>query len=218
MSSNKVFTDSTTAALAEAVKDGDAGKIRELVAGGANPNAEGENGLPLLQWAMLNQSRGGFEALLAAGADPTRGDSDGNTAVHLAAQANTKYWLDTLLARGASPDTPNTVTQATPLMSALMTERPENADLLLKAGAKLDAVDRQGNSALHVAAKINEMGRALQLLEDGANPNLKNVRGSTFQRYLFMTPDNVLNGETRRQREAIKDWLLKHNIPIEDAN
>ncbi|WP_242112775.1 ankyrin repeat domain-containing protein [Luteimonas aquatica] len=215
--SSKPFTDPSTASLAEAAKDGDAVKVRELVAAGANPNAESENGLPLLQWAMLNQSRTGFEALLAAGADPTRGDSDGDTAVHLAAQADTPYWLETLLKRGISPDTPNTKTQATPMMSALMSERSGNADLLMKSGAQLDAVDRQGNAAIHVAAKINETGRILKLLEAGANPNLKNARGSNFQRYLFMTPENVLNGETRRQREAIKDWLRAHNIPVEDA-
>lgn len=217
MTTQKTFTDPAAAVLAEAVKDGDAARIRQLVADGANPNAQGARGLPMLQWAMLNQSRSGFEALLAAGADPARGDDGGTTAVHLAAQADTPYWLETLLARGISPDTPNTITRETPLMAALMAERPANADRLLKAGAKLDATDRQGDTALHVAAQINQMDRVLSLLEAGASPTLKNVQGVTFQRYLFTTPDNVLTSTARSRRNAIREWLSAHGVAIEDA-
>lgn len=214
---NKTFTDPVNAQLADAAKAGNAALVKELVAGGANPNAQGEKGLTLLEWTMLNQSRKGFEALLAAGADPTRGNDDGLTAVHLAAMADTPYWLQTLLARGASPDTPNTVTQATPAMAGLMAERADNVDLLLKAGARLDATDRQDNTLLHVAAKINQTDRVLQLLEAGANPNLKNAQGVTFQRYLFMTNEAMLNAPTRRALDGTRDWLRQHHIPIEDG-
>ena len=218
MTSNKTFTDPVTAQLAQAAKSGDAALVRELVAGGANPNAHGRNGFTVLEWTMLQQSRKGFEALLAAGADPAEGNDDGMTAVHLAAQADTPYWLEILLAKGASPDTPNTVTRATPVMAALMAERGDNAGLLLKAGAQVDATDRQNNTALHVAAKINQMDWVLKLLEAGADPNAKNAQGVTFQRYLFMTRDAMLNAQTRRERDAIRDWLRDHHIAIEDSS
>lgn len=218
MTTQQTFTDPSAEALAEAAKAGDELRIRKLVADGANPNAQSARGLPLLQWAMLNQSRRGFEALLAAGADPTRGDAGGTTAMHLAAQADSPYWLETLLARGVSPDTPNTITQATPLMAALMAERAENADRLLKAGAKVDLADRQGDTALHVAAQINEAGRVLQLLDAGANPTRKNAQGVTFQRYLFMTKDSVLGADVRRQRDAVKTWLQQHGVALEGAH
>lgn len=218
MTTQQTFTDPSAAALAEAAKAGDEIRVRKLVADGANPNAQGARGLPLLQWAMLSQSRRGFEALLAAGADPTRGDAGGTTAMHLAAQADTPYWLETLLARGVGADTPNTVTRATPLMAALMAERAANADRLIQAGAKLDAVDRQGDTALHVAAQINETGRVLQLLEAGANPTLKNVQGVTFQRYLFMSKDSMLSSDVRSQRDAIKTWLQQHGVALEGAH
>ncbi len=215
---NQTFSDPVAAQLAQASKSGNAALVRELVAGGANPNAQGEHGVTLLEWTMLQQSRKGFEALLAAGADPARGNDDGMTAVHLAAQADTPYWLETLLAKGASPDTPNTVTQATPIMAALMAERGDNVALLLKAGAQVDAVDRQHNTALHVAAKINQMDWVLKLLQAGADPAAKNAQGVNFQRYLFMTRDAVLNAQTRRERDAIRDWLRDHHIVIEDPS
>lgn len=218
MTTQSTFTDPSAAALAEAAKAGDELRIRKLVADGANPNAQGARGLPLLNWAMLNQSRRGFEALLAAGADPARGDDGGTTAVHLAAQADAPYWLETLLARGASPDTPNTITQATPLMAALMSERQANADRLLAAGAKPDRADRQGDTALHVAAQINDAAYVLTLLEAGANPNLRNAQGVTFQRYLFMTRDAMLAADVRQKREAVKRWLQEHGVPLESAH
>jgi ankyrin repeat protein len=213
---NSPFSGTSSAALADAVKAADLQQIKTLIAQGASPNAQGAKGMPILHWAMLNQSRTAFEALLNAGADPTQGNEDGLTAVHLAAMADTTWWLEKLLERKVSPDTPNTVTQATPLMSALMAERAKNVDLLLLAGANPNASDRQGSTALHIAASINESGRVLQLLEAGANPMARNKLNVTFQRYLFMTPEQNLNAPTRAARERVREWLRSHNIEIED--
>src|SRR3546814_13801869 len=121
---------------------------------------------------------------------------------HLDAQADTPYWLETLLAGGASPDTPNTVTHATPLMAALMTERGANAQRLLDAGAQVDAIDRQPNTALHVAAKINQMDWVLKLPDAGASPGAVNSQGVTSRRYLSMTRAALLRGSARRQAPA----------------
>lgn len=213
---NSPFEGSSNAPLAAAVKAADVAQIKVLIAQGSNPNAQGAKGLTMLQWAMLNQSRTAFEALLNAGADPALGNDDGLTSVHLAAMADTTWWLEKLLARKVSPDTPNTVTQATPLMSALMAERAANADLLLAAGANPNASDRQGDTPLHLAASINETARVLQLLEAGANPIAKNKQNVTFQRYLFMTPEKTLNASNKANRERVREWLRSHNVEIED--
>ncbi|MGH8080413.1 MAG: ankyrin repeat domain-containing protein, partial [Lysobacter sp.] len=154
MQASEVFTDVRSAELAEAAAAGDAARVRELVAAGANPNEAGAKGVTPLQWALYRHSVPGMQALLAAGADPAVGAQDGMTAVHLAAMADDPRYLRALLEHGVSPDTPNTVTQATPLMSALMGERAENFAALLKAGAKPNLADRMGNTALHQAAKI----------------------------------------------------------------
>lgn len=209
------FTDPAAAQVAEAVRTGNAALLRELVAGGANPNADGAHGTTLLQWAMLHGHRPGAIALLDAGADPARGNAAGVTAMHLAAMADTASWLDLLLQRSVDPDTPNTVTRATPLMAALMAERGGNVDRLLAAGARIEATDRQDNTALHLAAKINQADRVLSLLEAGADPARKNAQGVTFQRYLWMTGEGVLDAATRRQRDAVGAWLRAHGVPVE---
>jgi hypothetical protein len=211
----QIFADSTAAALAEAAAAGDRLRIRRLIGAGADPNAQGDDGVTLLQWALLNRSKAGLDELLAGRADPARADSSGTTVLHYAAMANDPEYLDILLARGADPDTPDAVTGATPLVSALMGNREVQFQKLLAAGAKPDLPDRLGNSSLHVAAKINAYRRVLDLLKSGADPRARNQQGATFQRYLVMTKPEMLTAEARREREAIARWLEAHGVAVE---
>ncbi|WP_407353561.1 ankyrin repeat domain-containing protein [Luteimonas sp. R10] len=216
MDANQVFSDPRTAELAEAVAAGDAGRVRALAQAGAALDARGDKQVTLLQWALLNKSLRGMEALLDAGADPAQPGVDGDTVIHLAAMADDPKYLALLLERGADPDARNADTQATPLMSALRGGRDVQFTALLAAGADPNATDRGGNTALHQAAKYNDPGHALKLLEAGADPNATNVQDVTFQRFLFKTREDVLSGEARRGREAIRDWLRAHDVAIED--
>jgi uncharacterized protein len=211
----RVFPDSAAVALAEAAADGDSVRIRELVRAGADPNARGDKGVNLLQWALLNRSSTGMAGLLAAGADPTVAESSGTTVMHYAAMANDPEYLQVLLRHRADPNAPNGVTGATPLMAALMGSRDVQFRALLKAGAQPNRTDRMGNTALHVAAQINAFQRVLDLLEAGADPAARNQRGVTFQRYLNTTPWEVLSDDARRQRTAIAAWLRAHGVPLE---
>ncbi len=213
----QAFSDSRTAELAEAAASGDAARVKALVQSGANVNARGDKNVTVLQWALLAKSTAGMEALLAAGADPAQPGIDNDTVVHLAAMANDPKYLELLLARGANPNARNGVTQATPLVSALMGERKEQFRALLAAGADPNAADRTGNTPLHQAAKINEPQLVLELLKAGANPNATNTIGATFQRFLFRAPDKQVTPEVRRGREAVREWLRAHNVPIEDV-
>ena len=210
VSAREIFPDSTAAALAEAAAEGDTARVRRLIAEGADPNAQGRDGVTVSQWALLHQSARGLAALLEGGADPARADSSGETVVHYAAKANDPVYLQVLLERGADANTPNGVTAATPLVPALMAQREENFRRLLAAGADPNAADRMGDTPLHIAAKINAFARVLDLLEAGADPRATNRRGTTFQTYLDMTPTDLLHDEARRQREAIKAWVREH--------
>lgn len=211
-----VFADPRTAALAEAVADGDVARIRTL-APGVDLSTRGDKNVTLLQWAVLNRSIAGMKALLDAGADPSQTGLDGDTVVHLAAMANDAAYLSELLSRGIDPNVRNAESGAGPLRAALMGERDEQFRALLAAGADPDLADRMGNTPLHVAGQINEPQRALDLLNAGADPMARNAQGVTFQRYLFMTRAALLNAETRRSREAVEAWLTTHDIELEGA-
>jgi len=206
----QIFTDPIAAQLATAAAAGDTERIRRLINDGANPNAVGDKGTSLLQWAMLHRSTAGVEALLSEGADATHADAAGETVMHYAAKANDPAYLDLLLAHGVDVDLPNTHSGVTPLMSALMGNRDAQFQRLLTAGANPNLADRVGNTSLHVAAKIGQSERVLDLLEAHADPDARNRQGANFQRYLEMTPANLLTPEARQRRERIATWLREH--------
>ncbi len=207
----KVFFTPETATLARAVLAGDAGEVRQLAAR-SRLDAVGEQGITLLQWALLNKSLPGLKALLQAGADPRQPGTGGASVVHLAAMADDPAYLDALLAAGADANVQHAQSGATPLMSALTAQREAQFHRLLQARVDLDRTDRQGNTALHVAAKVNAADRVLELLRAGANPVLRNGQGATFMRYLAMTPAQVLSPQALSQRRAVEALLRERGI------
>jgi ankyrin repeat protein len=206
-----VFSDGLAAQLADAAATGDTTRMHTLIKKGADVNAIGDKGTSVLQWTMLHQSKAGVELLLAAGADAAHVDEAGDTVMHYAAKANDSEYLDILLAHRVEVDIPNAQSGATPMMAALMGNRDVQFRKLLLAGANPNAADRFGNTALHVAAKIGQSERVLDLLKAHADPNARNRQGATFQRYLDMTPASLLTPEARQHREAIKSWLREHD-------
>ncbi|MEO6420633.1 MAG: ankyrin repeat domain-containing protein [Polyangiaceae bacterium] len=182
---------------------------------GLDPNAIGAKGVSALQWAMLKEDRARFEALLDAGADVGHADDTGDTIVLYAAKANDVSYLNALLARHVDLNGPNTLSGRTALMAALLGERKPQFQMLLGAGANINLADRSGDTALHIAAQINENHAVLELLKADADPLARNKQGVTFQRYMNMTPTKIMSEEARADRQAVTAWLLAHHVPIE---
>lgn len=213
----EIFPDPAAAAIAEALVEGDIGKVRTLAATAdfAALAALGDKRVTLLQWALFTRSLDGMQALLDAGADPAQPGMDGDTAVHFASMLEEPQFLRALLAHGADPDVANVDTGSAPLCAALMTEREEQFRILLAAGANPDHVDDMGNTLLHVTGLLNEPQRALDLLKAGADPVRRNAQDVTFQRYLFMARPDVLDADNSRAWEAVLTWLLENDIPLD---
>lgn len=215
MDASKVFPTPAAAALADAAAHGDRDDVRTRVQQGADPNAQGERGINLLQYAMQAQSKSGLEALLAAGADPNTPGLGGSTAVHSAAIADDPDYLRIVLAHRGDPDALHGETRATPLADATGPRTDAQFRMLLAAGATPGAADRTGNTPLHKAAMINAGAHVLALLEAGADPGAKNAQDATFQRYYFKLPADKLNADARRERDAVVAWLQAHRVPLE---
>ncbi|NJS13413.1 MAG: hypothetical protein HC788_01005 [Sphingopyxis sp.] len=111
-------------------------------------------------------------------------------------------------------DVRSSINGRTPLMAALFEEKPKQFKVLLEAGANPDLTDNVGNTALHIAAQINEPGHVLTLLKAGANPNVLNAQNETFQKYLFMTDDKLLTAQSRLEMSAVKEWLRSQGIAV----
>jgi len=217
MDAKQVFTDPKIVALANAAAQGDAARVREEVGQGADPNAQGDKGMNVLQYALARQSPDGLKALLDAGADPSRPGMGGSTVIHNAAITDDAVYLEILLAHRADPDAPHAQTGATALAAAAGPRTDKQFRLLLSARADPNHADRTGNTPLHAAAMINAGAHVLALLQAGADPRAENGQGLTFQRYYFKLPATRLTDAARHEREAVVAWLQAHDVALEAA-
>jgi ankyrin repeat protein len=209
------FTDANASELASAIDHGNAHAIGAQVRDGADPDAQGKDGINLLQYAIMVANKAGFEALLDSGAKPDAPGFNGTTALHTAALADDPDYLRLLLAHGADPDAANHRNGETALAVAVSPRTDAQFTMLLEAGADANAADRQGYTPLHRAAMINAGEHVLQLLDAGADPQAKSVQDATFQAYFFTTPDASLSAQARANREAVVAWLRAHEVPLE---
>ena len=109
---NKVKVDykgaQTTTALALSANLGEIGMMTKMIAAGADPNARGISGKPLIVEAVKEGNREKFDLLLASKADvnATTGDARGTqrTALSFAIAAKAVDLQESLLKAGATPE------------------------------------------------------------------------------------------------------------------
>ncbi len=171
--------------------------------------------MTLLQWALENDKETAFRLLLKAGADPEQPGLFGYTVIHDAARHRDSKWLGILLDNAASPDVRNAGTGTLPLYEALIADRDAQFAMLVAAKANLKLTDNVGNTPLHIAGLLNKPWHAHYLLLAGAPPMARNAQKQTFQRYLFMTRDALLNQASREGRQKIIKYMRSKKIPIE---
>jgi ankyrin repeat protein len=161
-----------------AVQMDDGSTVKKLIAAGVDsnqPNPAG--GEPALVLAVREGSMRVFQVLLdQPGIQVDAPALNGNTALMMAAFKRNRPAAEALVARGAA------VNRAgwTPLHYAAASGDEDIARLLLKRGARVDAVSPPASGSLTplmMAAREGKPDMAVFLLRQGANPQLKNTEG-----------------------------------------
>ncbi|ELT99240.1 hypothetical protein CAPTEDRAFT_129173, partial [Capitella teleta] len=110
------------------------------------------------------------------------GDGVGNSYLHVACASGNTPIVKFLLTRKTDVDKKNNF-GLSPLQLTLLNwkgQQGENiVDLLIEAGAEIDLVEKDGDTALHIATKKGNVWAVKKLLNHSADPNKKNNRGYT---------------------------------------
>lgn len=118
-----------------------------------------------------------IEALQRFGADINTLDERDISALMEAAATGHIGAIQTLLKNGANPNGSDKVPSARPLLLSARHGFVEIADLLLKHGALLNAEDRLGQTALHMAVQEDQLDMARFLLGKGISTSHRDLNG-----------------------------------------
>lgn len=173
-------TPGQVASFFRAVQVDNVSAVKEMAGKAIDPNEINPvGGEPALVLAVREGSMRVFDALLLhPGIDLEARAMNGNTALMMAAFKNNRRAAEALLAKGAK------VNRAgwTPLHYAAAGGAEEIARLLIARKAQLDALSPRESGAytpLMMAAREAQPGMVRLLLEQGADPALKNTEGLT---------------------------------------
>ena len=108
---------------------------------------------------------------------------DGNTALHIVTRRRELDWVGFLLNKGADPNVGD-ANGDTPLIISAGIGFEEAAAYMLAFGAKVDAFNRKGETALAIAVQQRQPRMVEVLLKAGANPDKPDrVSGYTPREY-----------------------------------
>ncbi|KAK5653624.1 hypothetical protein OQA88_8654 [Cercophora sp. LCS_1] len=192
-------------ALIGAVKRGNISFIERYLDGGGDIDITDEQGSTLLkqavqsenkamvklliergatnEWTIMDAARDGHVALLDAMLDAKLGPEwHGDHATLLEIFEDWLVWhkgvLHLILGRGLSHETRYAKSETLLHRATKRTVRAMAARVLLRAGANLEALNDDGRTPLHLAARLGN-GIAQLLIESGASPNVSDREGNT---------------------------------------
>ena len=190
LSLHKAAAQGQTAPLKVAIK----GRFNAYEDEWVKPDINGRNkkGQVALHLALCNPrllqtgEKASVEALLEAGADPNTKDAKDETAMNIVARMcdNEQQFsreavaiAKLLLSHGADPNAPATGAKLTPLHVAAERGHLRLAELLLRRGASVNALDASGATPLLHAARSLKSKMAHMLLQHGADSHIADAAG-----------------------------------------
>lgn len=167
--------------LADAIRQGDLEETRRILHSGAKPNVWDEyRDLPLFE-AIGSGHTDIAEEILAAGADPKLAGPGGDTALMAAARQRDLKIAKELLDRGAPVNAANVNGETALIIAPHNGSDGRMVQLLLDAKADPNAKTTTGMTALISAAMAGDALAAEELLNDGADPAVKDKYGNTAE-------------------------------------
>ena len=190
----KAEKEEATDKLFKAVKAGNSSQVTEAITEGANIEARDNDGGTALMWATHGGHTAIVKALIDKGADIDAKDTNGDTALMNAAFVGHKAIVEALLDKGADVTAKNKKgwtalkwatraphptaivelledTATDKLFTAVKANDARKATEALDAGARVNAKDTAGWTALMWGAWNGHEGTVKALIDDGANLN-----------------------------------------------
>ena len=166
--------------------------VDSLIKAGANINTTDKYDETALMRASFNGHKEVVDNLIKGGAHINAVNKGGFTALMWASRNGHKEIMISLISADADINTADN-DGWTALMSASSRGRRDIVDNLIKEGANIDTVNKHGNTALMEAfCGGNNMGSIYSLIEEGANPYVKNNYGKNtldfsgdFRKYII---------------------------------
>jgi ankyrin repeat protein len=169
---------SSTPAIVDAARRGDAATVRTLIGRRVDVNATAPDGTTALHWAAEHDDIALLETLIKAGANVKATNRHGVAPLSLAALNGSGAAVGRLLAAGADANT-KMAGDETALMTAARAGGVEALRALLAAGADPSArVGSTGQTALMWAAARNNAAAVRLLVEAGADVNARTGRAA----------------------------------------
>lgn len=202
-------------ALHTACRQDSSEMVELLISKGADVNAKAEDGKgrTALQIAVGNRKGAGaiVPVLIKHRVDVNDRGPSGNTALHEAVgkYGNRKYSIDIvklMLSKGADVNAADGGN--TPLLDAILHQRPVMVKLLLEHGAKPNIKGKKGKTPLFCAVENKQPEMVKHLLEHGADPKIATPKGETPMSFAkSKTESKYLDPTSKRKYQEIVDLL-----------
>ncbi len=214
MSLENMFPERQVRAFAEAAGRGKIKEVEAFVEQGVDVNVRGTRNATPLFWAMRNNSIKGFNKLLELGADPNVVFDDGGTVMHWAVRHKDATFLNRALVHGGDPNLKAGQFMKTPLFEALGVQSSK-LDILLDAGANINAQSSFGTTPSMVAAGRGRFDIVLKLLDRGADYKLINNSGHSLATRVADKRDLMdPNHELYARMQKVIEWLEERGVYV----